>query len=265
MLPPVPKGSAMHPIYALWSHPRSMSTAVERIMRERGDLDCAHEPFMYDYYVHRRITEMPHFDVQPDHPTSYADIRDMLLERAERGPVFIKDMSYYVLPHILEDTEFNARLVNAFLIRDPLAAILSYYKLDPNMSLEEIGLEAQWHHFKALQNATGDTPAVIDADAVRANTKGIIAALWEKLGLPHISAAFNWSDKTPKDWQQVEGWHGTASASKSIRPASAEETATKQGKFAALVNTAPHLQHYLDHHCVFYERLKVFALTSASP
>ena len=31
-----------HPLIALWSHPRSMSTATERIMRERGDLDCAH-------------------------------------------------------------------------------------------------------------------------------------------------------------------------------------------------------------------------------
>ncbi|MCO5125978.1 MAG: hypothetical protein M9957_01250 [Rhodobacteraceae bacterium] len=38
-----------HPIIAMWSHPRSMSTAIERIMRERGDLDCLHEPFMYDY------------------------------------------------------------------------------------------------------------------------------------------------------------------------------------------------------------------------
>jgi hypothetical protein len=28
----------MHPIIALWSHPRSMSTANERLMRVRGDL-----------------------------------------------------------------------------------------------------------------------------------------------------------------------------------------------------------------------------------
>ena len=42
-----------HPIIALWSHPRSMSTAFERIMRARGDLDCLHEPFMYDYYINR--------------------------------------------------------------------------------------------------------------------------------------------------------------------------------------------------------------------
>ncbi|WP_283176701.1 hypothetical protein [Gemmobacter sp. 24YEA27] len=75
----------MNRIYALWSHPRSMSTAMERVMRERGDLDCAHEPFMYDYYVHRAIRQMPHFDVRPDHPVSYPAIRDHLLARAAKG------------------------------------------------------------------------------------------------------------------------------------------------------------------------------------
>ena len=79
----------MNKIIALWSHPRSMSTAMERVMRERGDLWCAHEPFMYDYYVNRQVARMPHFDVQPDHPVTYEAIRDMLLAEAEKGPVFL--------------------------------------------------------------------------------------------------------------------------------------------------------------------------------
>lgn len=33
------------PIIALWAHPRSMSTAIERIMRERNDLCCL-QPFI---------------------------------------------------------------------------------------------------------------------------------------------------------------------------------------------------------------------------
>ena len=61
-------GMSGHPIIALWSHPRSMSTAFERIMRSRGDLDCLHEPFMYDYYVHRAKRVMPHFDAEAEHP-----------------------------------------------------------------------------------------------------------------------------------------------------------------------------------------------------
>ena len=55
-----------YPLIALWSHPRSMSTATERIMRERGDCQCFHEPFMYYYYVHCGERQFPHFDVDPD-------------------------------------------------------------------------------------------------------------------------------------------------------------------------------------------------------
>jgi hypothetical protein len=83
-----------HPVIALWSHPRSMSTAFERIMRARGDLECLHEPFMYDYYINRSTRQLPNFDAIEDHPRSYDAIRDMILEKAERGPVFFKDMSY---------------------------------------------------------------------------------------------------------------------------------------------------------------------------
>lgn len=147
-----------HPIIAMWSHPRSMSTAIERIMRERGDLDCLHEPFMYDYYVHRQVRRMPHFDVQKDHPTSYGAIRDMILERAEKGPVFFKDMSYYVMPHLLDDRDFAGRLTNVFLVRDPIASIPSYHKLDPDLTLEEIGLEAQAVHFDALEAGASHHP-----------------------------------------------------------------------------------------------------------
>ena len=154
-----------HPIVALWSHPRSVSTAFERIMRSRGDLACLHEPFMYDYYVHRSTKVMPHFEAQPEHPVSYAEIRALILKKAETGPVFFKDMSYYVMPHIMEDAAFVERLTHSFLIRDPMASIVSYAKLDPDVSRDEIGLEAQWHHAAALQ-ARGLPVTVVQSEKI---------------------------------------------------------------------------------------------------
>ena len=82
-----------HPIIALWVHPRSMSTAVERIMRERGDLTCFHEPFMYDYYLNRSPRKMPQFEPEEDQHRTYAETWDLILDAAEQGPVFFKDMS----------------------------------------------------------------------------------------------------------------------------------------------------------------------------
>ena len=40
----------MHKIIALWAVPRSTSTAFEWMMRQRGDLDCLHEPFGEAWY-----------------------------------------------------------------------------------------------------------------------------------------------------------------------------------------------------------------------
>ena len=40
----------MNKIIALWSTPRSTSTAFEWMMRQRGDLYCMHEPFGEAWY-----------------------------------------------------------------------------------------------------------------------------------------------------------------------------------------------------------------------
>jgi hypothetical protein len=60
----------MNPIIFLWAHPRSMSTAIERVMRERCDFDCLHEPFLRYYYLQRvnpeRVNQpLPHCQSAP--------------------------------------------------------------------------------------------------------------------------------------------------------------------------------------------------------
>lgn len=248
-----------HPIIALWSHPRSMSTAFERIMRARGDLDCLHEPFMYDYYVNRSTRQMPHFDAMDEHPKSYEAIRDMILARAERGPVFFKDMSYYVMPHMLADTAFFARVTHSFLVRDPRASILSYAKLDPAMLLDEIGLEAQWRHAEAVTARTGTAPAVVRSEAVQADPAGQMARYWRAVGLASRPEALHWNDPAPADWQQVQGWHGEVMSSSTIRPITAEQQARTEAEFGRLVSAEPRFADYLAHHLPFYQRLLALA------
>ena len=254
----------MNPIIALWCHPRSMSTAVERVMYERGDLDCAHEPFMYDYYVHREVRTMPHFDVEPDRPQAYADIRGMLLARGEAAPVFFKDMSYYVYPQMRDDVAFAERLTHVFLVRNPMASIVSYHKLDPDLTLEEIGLEAQWRHYEWLCTLPGVRPAIVEAEAIQEDTEGIMSRLWSEIGLDYTDSAFDWrGSEQPEDWKQVDAWHTDATQSKGIRSIDREQAAAKaEAKFEKLVSSEPHLRELLDHHWPFYEKLRRRALTA---
>lgn len=228
-------------------------------MRERGDLWCGHEPFMYDYYVHRQVARMPHFDVRGDHPVTYEAIRDMLVAKAGQGPVFFKDMAYYVMPHILSDPGFLDRLTHVFLIRNPVASILSYYRLDPELTLEEVGIEAQWRLFEALEER-GIGRVVIEAETVQKDTVGAMSALWQRIGLPFRPAAFDWRAEVPKDWEQVGSWHGTVSASDGIRPMDAGEAELKQREFDECAEAAPHLSDFLAHHLPFYHKLQAHAL-----
>jgi hypothetical protein len=231
-----------------------MSTAFERIMRTRGDLECLHEPFMYDYYINRAKRQMPHFEAMEGHPRSYAAIRDMIVAKAEQGPVFFKDMSYYVMPHLFEDEAFVRRLTHSFLIRDPKASIVSYAKLDPDFTSEELGYEAQWRHVEGLL-ARGGAAVIVQSEQVQADPRGAMRRYWQAVGLADKPEALDFGDDTPADWQQVAGWHKNALTSKGVNPLTAEKAREIEADFARLVTAQPRFGEMLAQHAPFYEKL----------
>ena len=253
----------MHPIIVLWAHPRSMSTAIERVMRERGDFDCLHEPFLHYYYLERCGGKpLPHFDSEQEHPVSYTETRDMILQHAEQAPVFAKDMSYYVVPEILQDHEFCRRIRHCFLIRNPLRSIMSYYKLDPDLVLDEIGIEAQWQHLQGLQQLGIENSVVLEAEAVQVDAARAMGLFWQSLDLDNNEQALSWKQgSTPQDWQYVQGWHQSVSDSQGIRALSSLETEQAVIEFDQLCQQAPQLNDFLNHHQSFYDQLKQHSVT----
>lgn len=224
-------------------------------MRERGDLTCFHEPFMYDYYLNRSPRKMPQFEPEEDQHRTYKETWELILEAAEKGPVFFKDMSYYHLPQLYEDAELAARLTNIFLIRDPRRAILSYHKLDAGVSSVEIGIEALWLHYNWLSTALGHEGVVVEAEAIQADPQGAVGTFWNRIGLPNRPEAFDWqAGNVPDDWRSVHGWHKDVLNTTGINPPSADDDVV--GKFAEAADREPRLQRLLDQHLPFYERLK---------
>ena len=216
-------------------------------MLERRDMTIFHEPFIYLYYVGDAKKKLAYFDVDPAHPTSYVDIRDMMLEAAEQRRVFAKDMCYYVSDYIGADEAFVKRVTNTFLIRNPAKSVPSYYKLDAEVRSEEIGLEAQWHHFELVRKVTGRTPIVIDADDLQRDTEGTMRAYCKALALTFIPESLSWDDEIPSEWQHVAGWHGDLSGTKAIG-ASAQTPVD--------VQTSPRLKAFYDHHLPFYLKMR---------
>jgi hypothetical protein len=238
-----------------------MSTAIERIMRERGDFDCLHEPFLHYYYLERTGKSLPHFDSEQNHPTSYAETRDMILKHAEDAPVFAKDMSYYVVPEILRDTQFCTRVQHCFLVRNPMCSILSYFKLDSDVGLDEIGIEAQWLHLQGLQQLGIDNSVVLEAEAVQADAAYAMRQFWQALGLEFVARALSWEQgSTPGDWQYVQGWHQSVTRSRGIRELSETELEQTRIEFDQVCDSAPQLADYLQYHLPFYERLRTLSV-----
>jgi len=252
---------ASFPLIALWAHPRSMSTATERIMRERGDLHVFHEPFLAYYYKHISKRALPLYDHTQAFSDDYVQIIQHLMNAANSMPVFFKDMSYYVYPRVMQDLAFCQRLHSVFLIRNPLRTLASYYRLDPEFESIEVGLESQWRHFEFLCEASDTVPLVIEAESIAAQPKVELRRIWQYCGLEFVDSAFSWqADQVPADWQYVQSWHTKALTSSAIQ---SDNTDPEQSYREAL-QAAPHLAQYLQHHLPYYERLKSVAKSQST-
>lgn len=224
-------------------------------MRERGDLTVFHEPFMADYYTYRAKRLFPMVDTSGPEWVDYPVARDRILAAAENRPVFFKDISYYVTGRLPGDPEFAKRLSHVFLIRDPRRSIASYWKLDPEMTSEEIGLEASWDLHKAV-STVGAAPLVVEAEAITADPKGQIGRIWAHAGLEFSARAFDWqAGEMPDAWGHVAGWHGKVVGSTGIQA----DGSDPQSVFDAAAKEAPYLENHLARHWPFYERLRAMA------
>lgn len=195
----------MHPIIALWAVPRSTSTAFEWMMRQRGDLDCLHEPFGEAWYQ----GESPLWQrFKPGDKTTpgltlestWKDIK----KRAEQRPIFIKDFPHYV-SH-LWDEEFLSYFTHAFLIRDPALTITSMFDKWPDFHEGEVGFPEQRALFDLLTAINGKPPPVFDSNDLLENPHQMVASFCESVGIEFIESALSWEPGAETD--QYSWWDG---------------------------------------------------------
>ena len=67
---------------ALWSVPRSISTAFERVFVERDDFEVLHEPFSDAYYYGEDRLSDRYADVEPEAVNNYENVLARVLSLA---------------------------------------------------------------------------------------------------------------------------------------------------------------------------------------
>ncbi|MFE5730298.1 sulfotransferase family protein [Streptomyces sp. NPDC056528] len=233
-------------ILALWSAPRSRSTAFFRMMCERGDFQVLHEPFSY-------LAEFGEVEVGGARLRSERELLAALRETGEAGPLFFKDTTDERYAGVLADERFLAHdAAHTFIIRHPRETIASYYAVNPGVKCHQIGFEAQYEIFEAVSRSTGRKPVVIDGNDLAEKPAATVRAYTEAVSIPYLENALNWRPESRKEWRPSERWHSDASTSSGF----AARTRTDYVD----VEAHPVLSGYLEHHLPFYERLHAHRL-----
>lgn len=246
----------MNLIIALWAHPRSISTAFERVMMERKDFTILHEPFSYFYYVHQNGATISQQYVDPDHPTDYAGIKAHIEQAAGERPVFFKDMCAHCYDELKTDDSFLQRLTNTFLIRDPAKAIASYYAMNPDVTVEEIGVKQLCGIYENVSSLCGN-PVVVDADDLEEDPEGIINAYCQALGIPFIPESLTWESEHKEEWEIWKDWHTDAARSTGIQK--------NMETFAVTVENSDHLKRFYNDQLPYYRKMRARCVQPQKP
>jgi len=232
-------------VLALWSAPRSRSTAFARMMAERNDRVVVHEPFsqVVDFgeaKVGDRVAHTEH------------EVLAALRAIAGHTAVFFKDTTDFHYPAVLADHAFLAAATHTFIIRHPAEAIASHYALNPNLGRDEIGFVRLYEIYAAVRSATGGTPVVVDSDDLLDRPADTVRAYCSAVGIPFVPDALSWQPGMRSEWRATSRWHESTSRTTGFTRGT--------GGGADLVDANPTLRAYLDHHLPYYDMLRAAAL-----
>ena len=211
----------MEKIIALWAVPRSTSTAFEWMMRQRGDLDCLHEPFGEAWYQ----GENPLWQrFKPGDVTTpgltLESVWEDIQKRAKLGPVFLKDFPHYI-SH-LWTPDFLSNFTHAFLIRDPAKTISSMFNKSPDFHEGEVGFPEQRALFDLLTALNdGAPPPVMDSDDLLEDPKQMTEKFCHAVGIPFIKDALSWEpggDPSAHSWWDGGSFHANLAQSTGLAP-----------------------------------------------
>ena len=246
----------MHKIVALWAVPRSTSTAFEWMMRQRGDLNCLHEPFGEAWYQGEDPL-WPRFQ-DGDKTTAgltLESVWDDIKAKAEEGPVFIKDFPHYI--NHMWDAEFLSHFTHAFLIRDPAKTLTSLYARWPDFDELEVGFPEQRALYDLVTALNGSAPPVVDSDDLLENPHGMTAAFCDAVGIPFVESALSWEaggDPSEHSWWDGGSFHANLAQSTGLTP--------QKRKYVDLENTPDRVKRVYRRMMPHYQRLYQNRLTA---
>jgi hypothetical protein len=188
---------------AMWSGPRTLSTALMRAFENRSDTVVIDEP-LYGYYLDRTGISHPGRDeIVQSMPLRWPEVIEQLASDqfpAATTIYYAKHMSHHLLPEV--DRSALASMRHAFLIRDPRRLLASYAKVRDTPTLADLGLEQQVEIFRLFGGP------VIDAADLATRPGRTLAALCVALDIPFDPSMLAWPPgPRPTDGVWAKHWY----------------------------------------------------------
>jgi len=177
---------------AMWSCPRTVSTALLRSFAQRTDTLCVDEP-LYAHYLSAtgRIHPMRE-EVLAAQPHAWRDVvQQTLLAPCAKPVQFVKHMAHHLEGGVETDFALEASMINLFLIRHPREMLPSLLSDLGHLEPMDIGYGRQVELFRRLKQA-GRCTAVIDSTELLAAPESMLRALCTAVGLDFESAMMEW-------------------------------------------------------------------------
>ncbi|HEV2374191.1 MAG TPA: hypothetical protein VGS19_18795 [Streptosporangiaceae bacterium] len=172
---------------AMWSGPRTLSTALMRSFASRADTVVIDEP-LYGFYLTQTGLDHPGRDeIIASMPCDWREVLDRLRAGAlpaGRTICYAKHMTHHLLPEV--DRAGLDGMRHAFLIRNPWRLLASYAKVRRHPTLAGLGLAQQVEIFRRFGGP------VIDSADLAARPRQALEALCAALGIGFDPAMLSW-------------------------------------------------------------------------
>jgi len=197
-----PAGPAVARI-AMWSGPRTISTAMMRSFENRADTVVVDEPLYAFYLTHSAVVHPAQDEIVASMPSGWREVLDEL----SFGPLpdgktvyYQKHMTHHLLPEV--DRDALRPLRHAFLIRDPRQLLASYARVRSEPTLADLGLEQQLEIFRLVGGP------VVDAADVLRSPGPMLEALCAALEVPFDASMLSWPPgPRPTDGVWAPHWY----------------------------------------------------------
>jgi len=204
---------------AMWSGPRTISTALMRSWENRDDCIVWDEP-LYGYYLNATGIQHPGATEIIATQGSDADgITARCIGDIPQGKLiyYQKHMTLHLLPQ-LNHNWLNS-LVNCFLIREPEAVIASYSAVRSDATLNDIGFTQQANLFDEVRTMTGKIPLVIDSREFLLDPETMLRAICDRLGIDFTPKMLSWpKGKRDSDGVWAKYWYDSVWNSTGFAP-----------------------------------------------